>query len=178
MLASASRLRAKQRAVRIEGTAKESGSPALELQSSLDLEESRGSVAAQKCTQNAGGYIHVVNNSSEPRIGDVPDGLIEVRVIEDVESLQSDLEPRALPPGDGKVLHYREVGIDEAGSVDLVAALIAETAEQWTHRGCELGWSETWLRESCAAARFWRATYLVPEQERPGTDERAAVVVG
>lgn len=53
-----------------------------ESETSLELDESRGSIASQERTQDAGWSVDRANDRAEVRVGDIAYGLVEVGVVE------------------------------------------------------------------------------------------------
>jgi hypothetical protein len=102
------------------------------------LDSSRRCVAAQEGAENAGWSANRSNDASECGIRNIIDRLIEIRMVENVESLSADLKFGTLPSRDSEIFHYRQVGIKESWAVDLIATLIAKCGNPSKHRELNL----------------------------------------
>src|SRR5579864_9753342 len=80
-------------------------------QTSLELNQSWRSIAAQERSQNAGWGVDRADDRAKVRVGDVADRLVEVWVVEEVKELSSDAEPCRFPVWNFKILHYREISV-------------------------------------------------------------------
>ena len=102
---------------------------ALEVKLCGQLDQTRGSVAAEEGSQNAGwGVDHPQDLAELARsVGNVAHRLVEVGVVEKVKELETDSELRAFPVRDSCVLHHGEIRVEVMGTKELVTTLIAET---------------------------------------------------
>jgi hypothetical protein len=82
---------------------------ASETKLSSDLESARGRVRAQERSKDAGWGGDGSVDKSKLRISNVTYGLVEVGMVEYVESLCANLELCALPVWEAKILHNRNV---------------------------------------------------------------------
>src|ERR1700751_1732535 len=95
-------------------------------------------------------------------------------MVKQVEELETDTELRGFPMRDVEVLHHGEIGVEELRSVELVAALCAETGGG----GREHRIGEAWRIDSVGTARCWSSAEVVSEDESTCAVQRAAIVIG
>ena len=99
----------------------------LERQLCFDLHGPWRCISTQERPENAGGRAHSSNDASELGAGNIVNRLIEVEMVEEIKNLSADLELRALPVRNRKILHESQIGIEEHRAIDLVPALVAES---------------------------------------------------
>jgi len=73
-------------------------------------------LAPNKRTENARRHGHQVGNCAEQSgaLSDIVNGLVEVRMVEQVEELEAHAELACLPVGDFEILHDGEVIVEES----------------------------------------------------------------
>src|SRR5277367_1992122 len=84
----------------------------------FDLDQPRRSIAAQERTKNARWRVHLGHNFTKCAAADVAHRVGEVRMVEQVEELESELERAALPVRNRKLLQHVEVGVEVARSAE------------------------------------------------------------
>lgn len=89
----------------------------------LNLDHARRSVASQERAHNRGRHTHRLQDGAELRVRDIADGLIEIRMVEQIEKLQAHADFGAFPVWDVEILHDGEVRVEEVRPVELVSAL-------------------------------------------------------
>src|SRR5581483_8453866 len=106
----------------------------LERNRRFQLDQTRRSVATQERAHDAGWHAYRVADKSELRVRNIPHGLIEIWMVQQVEELQADSKRAGFRDWQLEVLLHREIGIEETWPVKLVAALLTEAVGSRSER--------------------------------------------
>jgi len=116
----------------------------LELELRLYLNHARRGVASQERSQNAGRRVDRAGDVTKTRswvgIADVVHRQVEVRVVQEVESLRPDGQLAALPPGEAEALRDGEVRVEIPRPPESITALVAESGRVGSRRRERKAW--------------------------------------
>src|SRR5574338_1419188 len=100
----------------------------LEREFHLRLQQPWRCVRAEERSVDRGRCVHRRQDGAEGRTRNVTIRLIEVRMVEQVERRDAEVQPGILPFRNRDRLAERQVSIEEARSIHLVPALVAEAS--------------------------------------------------